>query len=618
MAQATPKRELQAPDAKYIRNFCIIAHIDHGKSTLSDRILEAANALGPHAKQVAQVLDSLEIEKERGITVKSAAITFIYRAADGNDYLFNLIDTPGHVDFNYEVKRSLASCEGALLVVDASQGVEAQTFANFYLALEEELELIPVINKIDLPAADIPAVCAELVKEFAFTETSILSVSAKTGANIPQLLETIVSTVPPPRQHTTESSAAEVPLRALVFDSFYDIYRGVIICVRIFDGILRKGTDVQFMNSAARYTVEELGWLGLQRSPRPLLHWGEVGYVILALRSVRELQMGDTLTTVAQPASTPLVGYREVKPMIFAGIFPIMSDKFNELKLNIERLSLNDSALTFQPDNSIALGFGFRCGFLGLLHLEIVQERLSREFATEVIVTAPSVSYRVKLKHHQEPIIVDNPAHFPPPVETESIAEPIIKATLIFPSTYLGGVLKLLQERRGVQEALQYQHQERVEMTCFIPLGEFIFDFHDFFKSATRGYGSLDYDFEDYRMADIVRVDILVNKEAVDALSFMAHREKARARSRIILEKLRIEIPRQMFKIPLQAAVGSTILAREDISALRKDVTAKCYGGDITRKRKLLEKQKAGKKKMKAIGSVEIPQKAFLSILKTS
>ncbi|BBM88736.1 elongation factor 4 [Spirochaetota bacterium] len=653
-----------------IRNFCIIAHIDHGKSTLSDRILECANVLDRNAQHGSQVLDSLEIEKERGITVKSAAITFFFQAADGTDYLLNLIDTPGHVDFSYEVKRSLASCEGAVLIVDASQGVEAQTLSNFYLALESELEVVPVINKIDLPSADVPSVRREMAKEFAFLEESIIPVSAKTGVNIKSLLEQIVLKIPPPYQsHQTNvkhkstvkedpkrlsnhlnsndlnsndlnsnglnSSYANAPaapsvnaakvarhademLRALIFDSFYDTYRGVIVCVRVFSGVLAKGCAVQFVLTKKRYTVEEVGWLGLTRKIRDRLTKGEVGYVILSIRSVREFQMGDTLALAEDPAPQPLPGYREVKPMIFAGIFPIESDKFNELKANIEKLSLNDAALVFQADNSLALGFGFRCGFLGLLHMEIVQERLSREFKTEVIVTAPSVNYRIKLKHHADPIMVDNPAKFPSLALIEEVLEPYIKATLIFPSIYLGGVLQLLRDRRGIQNSLHYLNEKRVETVFAIPLGEFIFDFHDLFKSITRGYGSLDYDFDNYRPGNIIKVDILINKEVTDALSFMVHRDKARARAKTILEKLRNEIPRQLFKIPLQAAVGSNILARENISALRKDVTSKCYGGDITRKRKLLEKQKTGKKKMKAIGSVEIPQKAFLNILKTS
>ncbi len=596
---------------KKIRNFSIIAHIDHGKSTLSDRLIEFTQA-APKRNMQEQMLDSLDIEKERGITVKSAAISLIYRSKKktNGEHLLNLIDTPGHVDFNFEVKRSLGSCEGALLVVDASQGIQAQTLSNFYLALESNLHIIPVINKIDLPHADVEQTKRQLFEEFSFQEEEIICVSAKSGKNIEELLERIVEKIPAP------ADLGGDPLQALVFDSFYDTFRGVIICVRLFSGILKPGDKTKFFATGKTYVVEELGWLGVQRKKREQLKAGEVGYVILSIKSTTELKMGDTLTHQQHPCASALQGLSEVKAMIFAGVFPTESDKAAEFKVKLEKLALNDASLSYEVDNSAMLGLGFRCGFLGLLHLEITQERLSKEFSVETIITAPSVTYRFYLKNSKMQSIND-PEKFPDPSLVERIEEPYIKVLIISPTTYLGSVMELVQMRRGEHGSLNYQKRSRVEAEFFVPLSEFIFDFYDKLKSLTRGYASLDYDFYDYRPAEVVKVDILVNKERVDALSFMVHHEKARQRSVKILKKLRDEIPKHMFLIPLQAAIGAKVIARETISALRKDVTSKCYGGDITRKRKLLEKQKEGKKRMKSVGSVDIPQKAFLSILKS-
>lgn len=603
-------------DPSRVRNFSIIAHIDHGKSTLSDRILEEADAIDERLKN-DQVLDSLEIEREKGITVKSAVVSFFYRM-DGEEYLFNLIDTPGHVDFTYEVSRSLAACEGALLVVDAAQGVEAQTISNFFLALEANLTIVPVINKIDLPAANPEGVLEEVVKEFGLNEEDAVMVSAKNGINIAALLKSIVKVIPPP-QSTGEH------LRALIFDSFFDSYRGVALCVRVFSASIKAKQKVRLHFSSKEYEVEEVGWLGLSRSKRDSLLAGEVGYVFLGIKTVREIKIGDTILDAGDKKSKPLDGYKEVKPMVFAGVFPTSSEDYKELQVNIEKLALNDSALTFEKESSLALGFGFRCGFLGLLHMEIVQARLQKEFNTSIIITAPSVRYRVYLKDNksagvdgkEDYLVVDNPSRFPSPIEIEKVTEPFIKSSIITPVEYLGAIMQLVKDRRGIQDAINYLSSKRVEAKFLLPLGEIVFDFYDRLKSISRGYASFDYDFLDYREAPIVRVDILVNKESVDALGFLVHRDKARKRALAILEKLKDEIPRHMFQIPLQAAVGSSVVARENISPMRKDVTAKCYGGDISRKRKLLEKQKEGKRRMKSFGSVEIPNQAFLNVLKS-
>ncbi len=598
-----------------IRNFCIVAHIDHGKSTLSDRLIEATNAIDKR-KMSDQILDSLDIEKERGITVKSAVISLKYRAKNEEEYLLNLIDTPGHVDFTYEVSRSLAACEGAILIIDGSQGIEAQTLSNFYLAFEANLTILPVINKIDLPAANIEKTSEEIEKELDLDTDNIIKISAKNNIGVEDVLEGIISIIPPPLKNTAATST-----KALVFDSFFDKYRGAIICTRVFEGEIKTNSQMKLFFANKEYQVEEVGYLGLERKKRDSLKTGEVGYVILGAKSVSEIKTGDTLTNAKNPCEKPLEGYKEIKSMVFAGIYPIDSNKYQELKDAMEKLVLNDGALKYEKDNSLALGFGFRCGFLGLLHMEIVQERLSQEFNMEVIITAPSVLYQVTLskKNNKEAktISIDNPSKFPEPNLIESIKEPHIKASIVTPSKYLGGILKLIQERRGTQLNLRYLNEKRVEGIFELPLGEIVFDFYDKLKSITKGYASFDYELIDYRPADICKIDILINKEVVDAFSFLIHQEKARERGLGILKKLLNEIPRQMFAIPLQAAIGSTIIARETIKALRKDVTAKCYGGDISRKRKLLEKQKEGKKQMKSVGNVDIHQKTFINVLKT-
>ena len=595
-------------DPAFIRNFSIIAHIDHGKSTLADRLLEATGALSQREMQ-EQVLDDMDLERERGITIKAHAVRLLYKAQDGQTYQLNLIDTPGHVDFTYEVSRSLQACESALLVVDASQGVEAQTLANTYLALQHDLEIIPVINKIDLPSAEPERVREQLRDLVGLDGGSAILASAKKGAGVAEILETIVHLTPPP------AGDPDAPLRALIFDSWFDPYRGVITLLRVIDGAIRVGQKIQLMARDKEFEVDGLGYQTPKRIPCNELTTGEVGYMFANIKTVSDAQIGDTVTDAANPAAGPLPGFEETKPMVFAGLYPVESHEHGILRDALEKLRLNDSAFTFEPENSAALGFGFRCGFLGLLHLEIVQERLEREFQLDLITTAPSVRYRIT-KLSGEVVEVDNPTKWPPPAEIRRIDEPIIEATVITREDSLGEILKLLEEKRGEQRKFEHLGGDRMMLTYDLPLNEIVMDFYDRLKSASRGYASLDYHLAGYRASPMVRLDVLVAGDPVDALSIIVHEEFAFDRGKELIGRLRKLIPRQMFEVALQAAIGSKIIARENIPAMRKNVLAKCYGGDITRKRKLLEKQKEGKRRMKRVGRVEIPQEAFLSVLR--
>ena len=596
-------------DLNQLRNFSIIAHIDHGKSTLADRLLEECQAV--EAREMEdQILDNMDLERERGITIKARAVRLKYKADDGETYILNLIDTPGHVDFNYEVSRSLAACEGAVLVVDASQGVEAQTLANTYLAIDAGLEVLPVINKIDLPAADPQRVKQEIEDIIGLPAEDAPEISAKNGINIRSVLEMIVKDLPAPTGDRAK------PLRALIFDSQYDSYKGVIVYFRVMDGVISQGMDVKMMSGGAVYKVVEVGYLhpkGME--PTDALGAGEVGYFTASIKTVSDTRVGDTVTGAENPAAEPLQGYKEVQPMVFSGVYPADGSKYPELRDALEKLKLNDASLSYEPESSVALGFGFRCGFLGLLHMEIIQLRLEREFNLDLITTAPSVVYRVT-KTDGSVSMIDNPLNYPDPTEIEIAEEPFVRASIITPPEYVGAIMDICQERRGEYLDMTYLDQSRVEMHYDMPLNEIIFDFFDCLKSKTRGYASLDYEVTGYRASNLVKLDILLNGEVVDALSFILHADKAYARARKICEKLKENIPRQLFEIPVQAAIGSKIIARETIKALRKDVLAKCYGGDITRKKKLLEKQKEGKKRMRSFGTVEVPQEAFMAVLK--
>jgi GTP-binding protein LepA len=592
-----------------IRNFCIIAHIDHGKSTLADRLIQRCGGVEDRDFR-DQILDSMDIERERGITIKSNTVSLLYDAKDGRRYQLNLIDTPGHVDFSHEVRRSLMSCEGALLLVDASQGVEAQTVANLYLAMEFDLEIVPVINKIDLPSAEIERVREEIDSDLGLDPFEAVLCSAKQGIGIDDILEAVVHKLPAPTGDPAD------PLRALIFDAQYDAYRGVVLLVRVKDGTVRTGQTIRLMHTEKEYKVEEVGHLRLKRIKTDELEAGDVGYIIAGIKTVRDITIGDTITDAVRSAPEPLPGYKDAKPVVFSSIYPIATDDYEDLARALEKLQINDAALTYQKDASTALGFGFRCGFLGLLHLEVVQERLEREYDLSLLLSAPSVRYEVTLEDG-EVIFVDNPAHFPDPSAISSAREPYIKATILIPERYLGVIMELCRERRGMNLTYEYLTQSRVQVSVDLPLAEILFDFYDRLKSFTQGYGSFDYELTDYRETDLVKVDILVNGEKVDALSQLVHREKSRTRALHYCERLAETIPKQQFKIAIQGAIGGNIIARSTITAFRKDVTAKCYGGDISRKRKLLEKQKEGKKRMKMVGSVEIPQEAFLAVLKS-
>ncbi len=590
------------------RNFSIIAHIDHGKSTLADRLIEMTGVVAQRDMK-SQLLDNMDIERERGITIKLQTMKLVYKADDGLEYYLNLIDTPGHVDFNYEVSRSLAACEGALLVVDAAQGVEAQTLANVYLAIEQDLEIIPVINKIDLPSAR-PDEIKEEVEDIIGIDASYAPlISAKDGLNIKDVLEAIVKYIPAPPGRVDE------PLKALIFDSYYDSYKGVIAYVRVFDGRVKKGDKIKMMNTKKEFEVLETGVISPGHNPVEALEAGDVGYITASIKDIRSCRVGDTITNASNPTPEPLPGYKKATPMVYCGVYPAEGEKYENVRDALEKLQVNDAALEFEPETSAALGFGFRCGFLGLLHMEIIQERLEREFDLDMITTAPSVVYRV-VKLDGEILMVQNPANLPPAAETDHIEEPIVKADIIVPKDYVGAVMELAQDRRGEMINMEYLDTKRVVLHYNLPLNEVVYDFFDSLKSRTKGYGSFDYEFKEYRESELVKLDILINKEQVDALSFIVHESTAYKRGKLMVEKLKGEIPKHQFVIPLQAAVGSKIIARETISAYRKDVLAKCYGGDISRKRKLLEKQKEGKKRMRQVGSVEVPQKAFMSVLK--
>ena len=597
-------------DTLHKRNFCIIAHIDHGKSTLADRFIERARLVTSRGPAQTQILDNMDIERERGITIKSQAVTIPYTAKNGEEYELNLVDTPGHVDFTYEVSRAISSCEGALLLIDASQGVEAQTLANLYLAMEHNLEVIPVINKIDLPSADIPSCLHQIDLDLGLDPDSTCFVSAKTGEGVDTLYEAIVNLIPPPE------GKKEDPLKALIFDSHYDPYRGVIVHCRLFSGTIHPGDMIRFMHSGAEYKVEDTGIFQLQLVSKAELSAGDVGYFIAGIKTISDIRVGDTVTRVDNPADEPMSGFKEVKPVVFSSIYPVDSNDYEELQDAIERLKLNDASLVYEKDNSAALGFGFRCGFLGMLHLEVVQERIEREFDLSIVFTSPSVRYIVHLKNG-ETVEIDNPLEYPDVTRIDYAEEPYISADIITPTQYVGPIITLCLEKRGVQTGMNYLDEKRVELIYEMPLAEVLFDFYDRLKSISRGYASFDYTVNGYKQTELVRLDILVNGEPVDALSQLVFKGNAQSRGRVVCERLKKEIPRQQFKIAIQAAIGGQIISRETVSAFRKDVTAKCYGGDISRKRKLLEKQKEGKKRMKMVGNVEIPQSAFLAVLKT-
>ena len=594
---------------KKIRNFCIIAHIDHGKSTLADRLLEYTGTVEQREME-EQLLDNMDLERERGITIKARAVKMTYQAKDGQEYILNLIDTPGHVDFNYEVSRSLAACEGAVLVVDASQGIEAQTLANTYLAVEHDLEIIPVINKIDLPSARPEEVKEEIENEIGIPAEDAPCISAKAGLNIQEVLEQIVERIPAPQ------GDENAPLKALIFDSYYDAYKGVIVYMRVKEGSVRPGSRIQMMNTGAQFDVVEVGYMNATgHIPAQELKAGEVGYLAASIKNVRDTEVGDTVTDADHPTDTPMPGYRKAVPMVFCGIYPADGAKYPDLRDALEKLQLNDASLTFEAETSAALGFGFRCGFLGLLHLEIIQERLEREYNLDLVTTAPSVIYKIKLTNG-EVINLDNPTNMPPLTSIDYMEEPFVEASIITPSDYVGNIMELCQERRGVYKDMKYIEGNRCVLHYDLPLNEIIYDFFDALKSRTKGYASFDYELKGYEKSDLVKLDILLNGEIVDALSLIVHASSAYARGRRIAEKLKESIPRQLFEIPIQAAIGNKIIARETVKAMRKDVLAKCYGGDITRKKKLLEKQKEGKKRMRQVGSVEVPQEAFMSVLK--
>lgn len=592
-----------------IRNFCIIAHIDHGKSTLADRILEQTDTVSKREME-AQILDNMEIERERGITIKARAVSLTYHADDGQDYNFNLIDTPGHVDFNYEVSRSLAACEGAVLIVDASQGIQAQTLANTYLAVEHDLEVTPVINKIDLPAAEPDRIAQEVEDVIGIPCLDAPRISAKTGKNVHEVLERIVKEVPPPVGND------DAPLRALIFDSYYDSYKGVIVYVRVIDGVIKPGMTIRMMAKGAEFTVVECGVMSATSLVScPELFAGQVGYIAASIKTVRDTEVGDTVTNADNPADKPLPGYRKVQPMVFSGIYPLDGAKYPDLRDALEKLQLNDASLSFEPETSAALGFGFRCGFLGLLHMEIIQERLEREFNLDIITTLPSVIYKLTMANGEE-LSIDNPSNYPDPALIVSAQEPFVRANIFTPTSFIGNIMELCQDRRGVYLDTNYLDTDRVELHYELPLNEIVYDFFDTLKSRTKGYASFDYELCGYRDSKLVKLDIMLNGDVVDALSFIAHADKAYPRARKMASNLKEHIPRQMFEIPIQAAVGGKIIARETVKAMRKDVLAKCYGGDITRKKKLLEKQKEGKKRMRQLGSVSVPQEAFMAVLK--
>ena len=592
-----------------IRNFCIIAHIDHGKSTLADRILEQTFTVAKRDME-EQILDNMDIERERGITLKAPAVRLNYKAKDGKTYVFNLIDTPGHVDFNYEVSRSLAACEGAILVVDASQGIEAQTLANTYLAIEHDLEVVPVVNKIDLPAADPERVCQEIESVIGIPAMDAPRISAKEGINIGEVMERIVTDIPAP------NGDPNAPLKALIFDSYYDAYKGVVIYIRVKEGTVKVGDTIRLMATGAEFTIVEAGYMDTKRLVNVgQLSAGEVGYLSASIKSIGGTQVGDTVTLADNPCAEPLPGYRKVNPMVFSGIYPADGAKYGDLREALEKLQLNDASLSFEPETSIALGFGFRCGFLGLLHMEIIQERLEREYNLDLITTAPSVIYRVTMTNGDVEMI-DNPTNYPDPALIQLAEEPMVKAEILTPPDYVGNVMELCQNRRGVFLDMQYLDDTRVSLKYHLPLNEIVYDFFDVLKSRTKGYASFDYEVTGYAASQLVKLDILLNGDVIDALSFIIHKDKAYERARKIVEKLKENIPRQLFEVPVQAAIGGKIIARETIKAMRKDVLAKCYGGDITRKKKLLEKQKEGKKRMRQLGTVEVPQEAFMSVLK--